>query len=135
MERFQSGEIIRLALVSLFVLYSLARIRQNYFRETSCIPLLAPLLLFPRANALTPTSLSTFAFQSWSEQKTINAGLVISLIRMLVGGAGSGKMANQKALLVSGVTRCLIELGLASNAPMVVKSQVSAKSFSIIKFR
>lgn len=107
-----------------FELASLTSGWQNYFRETSCIPLLAPLLLFPRANALTPTSLSAFAFQSWSEQKTINAGLVISLVRMLVGGAGSGKMANQKALLVSGVSRCLIELGLASNAPVVVKSQV-----------
>ncbi|GAA5908041.1 uncharacterized protein JCM6883_004097 [Sporobolomyces salmoneus] len=106
---------------------------QNYFRETSCIPLLAPLLLFPRSNALNPQSLSTFAFQSWSEQKTINAGLVISLVRMLVGGAGSGKMANQKALLASGVTRCLIELGLASNAPVVVKSQALHALADILK--
>ncbi|GAA5950474.1 hypothetical protein JCM3765_004560 [Sporobolomyces pararoseus] len=106
---------------------------QNYFRETSCVPLLAPLLLFPRANALTPTALQTFAFQSWSEQKTINAGLVISLVRMLVGGAGSGKLANQKALLASGVTRCLIELGLASNAPVVVKSQALHALADILK--
>ncbi|GAA5832882.1 hypothetical protein JCM11251_000516 [Rhodosporidiobolus azoricus] len=96
---------------------------QNYFRETSCIPLLAPLLLFPRPNALSPQSLSTFAFQSWSEQKVINAGLVISLVRMLVGGAGSGRLANQKALLQTGLTRCLMELALASNAPAVLKSQ------------
>ncbi|GAA6001670.1 hypothetical protein JCM10207_002257 [Rhodosporidiobolus poonsookiae] len=96
---------------------------QNYFRETTCIPLLAPLLLFPRPNALTPQSLATFAFQSWSEQKVINAGLVISLVRMLVGGAGSGRAANQKALLQTGLTRCLIELALASNAPAVLKSQ------------
>ncbi|GAA5849938.1 hypothetical protein JCM8547_000958 [Rhodosporidiobolus lusitaniae] len=96
---------------------------QNYFRETSCIPLFAPLLLFPRPNALTPQSLSTFAFQSWSEQKVINAGLVISLVRMLVGGAGSGRSGNQKALLQTGLTRCLIELALASNAPAVLKSQ------------
>lgn len=45
---------------------------------------------------------------------------------MLVGGAGPGKLMNQKGLLASGVTRCLIELGLASNAPGVVKSQVKA---------
>ncbi|GAA5870219.1 hypothetical protein JCM16303_001931 [Sporobolomyces ruberrimus] len=106
---------------------------QNYFRETSCIPLLAPLLLFPRANALNSHSLSTFAFQSWSEQKTINAGLVISLVRMLVGGLGSGKMMNQKALLTSGVSRCLIELGLASNAPVVVKSQALHALADILK--
>ncbi|GAA5859616.1 hypothetical protein JCM1840_006374 [Sporobolomyces johnsonii] len=97
---------------------------QNYFRETSCIPILAPLLLFPRPQALSPSSLATFPFQSWSEQKVINAGLVISLVRMLVGGAGgSGRAANQKALLVTGLTRCLIEMALASNAPAVLKSQ------------
>ncbi|GAA6051299.1 hypothetical protein JCM3770_006800 [Rhodotorula araucariae] len=97
---------------------------QNYFRETSCIPILAPLLLFPRPNALSAQSLATFAFQSWSEQKVINAGLVISLVRMLVGGAGgSGRSQNQDALLKTGLTRCLIELALASNAPAVLKSQ------------
>ncbi|KAL8283699.1 hypothetical protein RQP46_005494 [Phenoliferia psychrophenolica] len=95
---------------------------QNYFRETSCIPLLAPLLLFPQPPH-TPQSLAAFAFQPWSEQKVINAGLVISLIRMLVGGAGSGRSGNQKALLTSGLTRCLSELALASNAPAVLKSQ------------
>lgn len=97
---------------------------QNYFRETSCIPLLAPLLLFPQPAALTASSLSGFAFQSWSEQKVINAGLVISLVRMLVGGAGTGRAGNQKALLASGLSRCLAELALASNAPAVLKSQV-----------
>lgn len=98
---------------------------QNYFRETTCIPMLAPLLLFPRPNALSPQSLATFAFQSWSEQKVINAGLVISIVRMLVGGAGgSGRSQNQEALLKTGLTRCLIELALASNAPAVLKAQV-----------
>ncbi|ORY56205.1 p115 like vesicle tethering protein [Leucosporidium creatinivorum] len=96
---------------------------QNYFRETSCIPLLAPLLLFPQPSALNSQTLSAFAFQSWSEQKVINAGLVISLVRMLVGGAGTGRAGNQKALLTSGLTRCLAELALASNAPAVLKSQ------------
>ncbi|KAK4055135.1 Vesicle-mediated ER to Golgi transport protein [Microbotryomycetes sp. JL201] len=96
---------------------------QNYFRETSCIPLLAPLLLFPQPKALTPATLAAFAFQQWSEQKVINAGLVLSLVRMLVGGAGSGRAGNQKALLASGITRCLAELALASNAPAVLKSR------------
>jgi hypothetical protein len=72
---------------------------------------------------LTPTTLSAFAFQSWSEQKVINAGLVISLVRMLVGGAGNGRAGNQKALLASGLARCLTELALASNAPAILKSQ------------
>lgn len=119
-------------------LFSLARRKltpalgaQNYFRETSCIPLLAPLLLFPQPAALSTPSLSAFAFQSWSEQKVINAGLVISLVRMLVGGAGTGRAGNQKALLMSGLTRCLAELALASNAPAVLKSQVSSWPFPL----
>jgi hypothetical protein len=60
----------------------------------------------------------------------INAGLVISLVRMLVGGAGSGRAGNQKALLQTGLTRCLIEMGLASNAPAVLKAQVRLCLFS-----
>lgn len=43
---------------------------------------------------------------------------------MLVGGAGTGREGNQKALLGSGLSRCLSELALASNAPAVLKSQV-----------
>lgn len=42
---------------------------------------------------------------------------------MLVGGAGNGRQSNQKALLGSGLTRCLTELALGSNAPAVLKSQ------------
>lgn len=39
---------------------------------------------------------------------------------MLVGGPGGG---NQTAMVSSGVTRCLLELSLASNAPPSIKSQ------------
>jgi len=112
---------------------------QNYFRETSCIPHLAPLLQFPPHALIDPTEsinppiptslspeaqhgLSTFAQQFWPEQKATNAQLVLGLIRMLVGGAGEGRSMNTKALLQSGVTRCLLELSLASNAPTTLKA-------------
>jgi len=39
---------------------------------------------------------------------------------MLIGGPGGG---NQSAMAASGVTRCLIEIALASNAPSGLKSQ------------
>lgn len=58
--------------------------------------------------------------QYWSDQKIHNTGLVLGLIRMLVGGPGGG---NQNAMVSSGVTRCLLELSLASNAPPSIKSQ------------
>ncbi|KNZ50098.1 hypothetical protein VP01_45g9 [Puccinia sorghi] len=96
---------------------------QNYFRETSCIPHLAPMLLFPPAQDLHPVALDSFATQPWSEQKLNNALLVLALARILVSGAGAGKIANQRALLIGGLTRCLAEMGLASAAPPVLKSE------------
>lgn len=62
----------------------------------------------------------TFALQDWPEQKIYNAGLVLGLIRMLIGGPGG---ANQSAMASGGVTRCLLELSLASNAPNGLKCQ------------
>lgn len=75
---------------------------QNYFRETSCIPQLTPLLLFPLATLLQdPDSqeaiqaLDAFAFQQWEQQKTINAQMVLHLVRTLMTGAGEGRTQNQ----------------------------------------
>ncbi|KAH9473153.1 hypothetical protein Pst134EA_000231 [Puccinia striiformis f. sp. tritici] len=96
---------------------------QNYFRETSCIPHLAPMLLFPPAQDPHPVALDSFATQPWSEQKLNNALLVLALARTLVSGAGAGKIANQRALLIGGLTRCLAEMGLASAAPPVLKCE------------
>ncbi|PLW51949.1 hypothetical protein PCASD_00881 [Puccinia coronata f. sp. avenae] len=96
---------------------------QNYFRETSCIPHLAPMLLFPPAQDPHPVALDSFATQPWSEQKLNNALLVLALARILVSGAGAGKIANQRALLIGGLTRCMAEMGLASAAPLVVKCE------------
>ena len=103
--------------VSNQVRLTLARPRltlQNYFRETSCIPRLPPLLGFPPTSALSESTsaeaqqaaLQGFATQYWSDQKTINADLVLSIARCLIGGAGEGRSANQKALLSIGLTRC-----------------------------
>lgn len=66
--------------------------------------------------------MAAFAQQYWPDQKTANTDLIIGLVRMLVASAGEGQASNQKALLVSGVTRCLIELALASNAPTHLKA-------------
>ena len=75
---------------------------QNYFRETSCIPQLTPLLLFPPATVLAApesmeaaTALDAFAFQEWPEQKCINAQMVLHLVRTLMTGAGDGRSQNQ----------------------------------------
>lgn len=79
------------------------------------------MLFFPAPPpAITAPAPDDFALQYWPEQKLINAGLVLGLIRMLVGGPGGG---NQGAMVSSGITRCLFELALASNAPPALKAQ------------
>ncbi|KAL1411603.1 Vesicle-mediated ER to Golgi transport protein [Vanrija albida] len=93
---------------------------QNLFRELSLIPSLPPILHFPTPLAPDAQAPDAFALQDWPEQKLYNAGLVLGLIRTLVGGPGGG---NQSAMANGGVTRSLLELSLASNAPNGLKCQ------------
>lgn len=67
-------------------------------------------------------ALDAFAFQEWEQQKTINAQMVLHLIRTLMTGAGEGRVQNQRALLAAGMTHCLVELSLASTAPPSLKT-------------
>jgi len=46
-----------------------------------------------------------------------------SLARILVSGAGAGRIVNQWALLIGGLTPCLADMGLVSAAPPVLKSE------------
>ncbi|WWC94540.1 hypothetical protein V866_001386 [Kwoniella sp. B9012] len=93
---------------------------QNYFRELSLIPTIPRIIGFPSPLPADVPTPDEFALQYWPEQKIYNTGLVLGLIRMLVGGPGGG---NQTAMVTGGVTRCLVELSLASNAPNGIKSQ------------
>lgn len=117
----EGGIIVQDVLVAIGSLLRFNASNQNYFRELSLIPLLPPMLYFPSP----PPDLETpapddFTLQYWPEQKLLNAGLVLGLIRMLVGSPGGG---NQTAMATSGVTRCLLELSLSSNAPAALKAQ------------
>ncbi|KAF8588828.1 hypothetical protein K439DRAFT_1334276 [Ramaria rubella] len=87
---------------------------QSYFRETSLLPHLTPLLLFPSTLPPTAPTPQEFALQFWDPQKSVNAGLVVGIIGMLISGKGGVQYS---------ILRCLLELALASNAPTAVKSQ------------
>lgn len=78
-------------------------------------------------------ALDAFATQPWTTQKVANAALIISLARTLVAGAGSGKSANQKALLNCNFTRCLAEMGLASTCPPSLKADALHALASLLK--
>lgn len=56
-------------------------------------------------------------------QKLINARLVIGIAGLLVQGVGEGKRANQNALLSTGFLHALLDLAIASSAPVPLKTQ------------
>ncbi|KZO92290.1 hypothetical protein CALVIDRAFT_551102 [Calocera viscosa TUFC12733] len=118
----EGGVVAQDCLLAIELLLRFNVSNQNYFRETSNIPRLPPLLLFPHPSpAPTEPSPQSFALQFWDAQKLANATAVVRLVQVLLGGVGAGKEQNQLALLASGMTRCLVELGLASNAPTSLK--------------
>ncbi|KAF8515323.1 p115 like vesicle tethering protein [Hysterangium stoloniferum] len=88
---------------------------QSYFRETSLLPHITPLLLFPSNLPPTTPAPQEFALQFWELQKTINASLVVGILGMLIGSKGGS--TNEQHLII----RCLLELALASNAPTSIK--------------
>ncbi|ODO08414.1 hypothetical protein L198_00144 [Cryptococcus wingfieldii CBS 7118] len=114
------GIVVQDALAAVGYLLRFNVSNQNYFRELTLIPQIPHILGFPSPLAKDEATPEEFALQYWPEQKVDNTSLVLGLVRMLVGGPGGG---NQNAMAASGVTRCLLELSLASNAPASIKSQ------------
>ncbi|OCF39785.1 hypothetical protein I317_06394 [Kwoniella heveanensis CBS 569] len=116
----EGGIVVQDALTVIGCLLRFNVSNQNYFRELSLIPAIPRIIGFPAPLPADVPTPDEFALQYWPEQKIYNTGLVLGLIRMLVGGPGGG---NQAAMVTGGVTRCLLELSLASNAPNGIKSQ------------
>ncbi|EJT45264.1 transporter [Trichosporon asahii var. asahii CBS 2479] len=114
----EGGIVVQDALTVIGTLLRFNVSNQNLFRELSLIPQIPPMLHFPSPIGPDEQAPDAFALQDWPEQKMYNAGLVLGLVRMLVGGPGGG---NQTAMAKDGVTRCLLELALASNAPNSLK--------------
>ncbi|KAI0302467.1 p115 like vesicle tethering protein [Multifurca ochricompacta] len=88
---------------------------QSYFRETTLPSLLCSLLFFNPNLEPDQTVPQEFALQFWSEDKAINAGLILEAIGLLLGSKGAGLREGYA------FTRLLIETALASNAPTWLK--------------
>ncbi|WWC69929.1 uncharacterized protein I206_103873 [Kwoniella pini CBS 10737] len=116
----EGGIVVQDALTVIGCLLRFNVSNQNYFRELSLIPSIPRIVGFPSPLPADVPTPDEFALQYWPEQKIYNTGLVLGLIRMLIGGPGG---SNQTAMVTGGVTRCLVELSLASNAPNGIKSQ------------
>ncbi|KAL7413626.1 p115 like vesicle tethering protein [Mrakia frigida] len=118
----EGGIVVQDCLAAVGTLLRFNSSNQNYFREISQIPRLPPLLLFPSPPpSSTEAAPDEFSLQYWPEQKITNAGLVLGLVKLLV--AGGSPAGNQNAMLASGMTRCLLEMAMASNAPPILKAQ------------
>ncbi|GAB1523194.1 Vesicle-mediated ER to Golgi transport protein [Rhizoctonia solani] len=97
---------------------------QNYFRELSLPPRIPPLLLYPSPPPpLNVPAPQEFALQFWDAQKLANAGMLVGIISLLTGSKTKSVEPSLRPLEAAGIFRCLIELGLSSNAPAPLKTQ------------
>ncbi|KAH8103420.1 p115 like vesicle tethering protein [Cristinia sonorae] len=112
------GPVVNDALACVDSLLRFNSSNQSYFRETPLPPILPSLLLFPPSLPPHEPAPQGFALQFWEPpQKRMNASLAIGIMGLLVGSKGGSP---QETMAFS---RCLIELGLASNAPTQLKTQ------------
>lgn len=94
---------------------------QKFFRDLQFTSHLPALLLFPSpAPAPDEPTPQEFNLQFWNTQKVANAGAVVDICQMLIAGKGGVNQAPD----MGGMSRCLMELALASNAPTTLKTKV-----------
>ncbi|ORY01697.1 hypothetical protein K493DRAFT_209243 [Basidiobolus meristosporus CBS 931.73] len=92
---------------------------QTYFRETSCIQRIAPLLSPEKSGAF---SHYTPLENTWSGQRTANAVSLLGLTRTLVVPNNMNTSVNQGVIAQSGLLETILGLVLKSDTPLSVKS-------------
>ncbi|KAI8983128.1 p115 like vesicle tethering protein [Pilobolus umbonatus] len=116
-----SGDIV--VQDSLTLMHNLLRYNvsdQVYFRETSCMQQIPGLLGYvgdARADHV------PFSFEDWPPQKIANTVLVLQLIRILTEPDSTSTPINQKVMVQSGILLPIVQLGLCSNAPSIVRTE------------
>lgn len=78
---------------------------QSYFRETSLPSLLCQLLFFNPSIQPDQAVPQEFALQFWNEDKTINVGLILEAVGLLLGPKGAG-VSHIAALLKRNINIC-----------------------------
>ncbi|KAI7897457.1 p115 like vesicle tethering protein [Cokeromyces recurvatus] len=116
-----SGDIV--VQDSLTLMHNLLRYNvsdQVYFRETSCIQQIPGLLGYVGD---TDADHVPYSFEDWPPQKIANTVLVLQLIRILTEPDSSSTAINQKVMVQSGILLPIVQLGLCSNAPSIVRTE------------
>ncbi|EKM53779.1 uncharacterized protein PHACADRAFT_98431 [Phanerochaete carnosa HHB-10118-sp] len=120
----EGGVSVRDALTCVDTLLRYNTSNQSYFRETSLPPFLPSMLLFPPSLPPHEPAPQNFALQFWDPlQKRANAALVVGIMGILVNSKG-GSVPDAQPEETFAFCRCFIELGLSSNAPSSLKTQV-----------
>lgn len=108
---------------------------QNLFRESSCIQIL-PKLLVSRVqgpkNTLKEISLTDPEIE-WTDQKIINATLILGLIRILVVPNNPNTTVNQNVMLQCKIMDTLIDLAFSPRIPNKLKCQAFYAIADIIR--
>ncbi|KAI8984524.1 p115 like vesicle tethering protein [Mycotypha africana] len=116
-----SGDII--VQDSLTLMHNLLRYNvsdQVYFRETSCIQQIPGLLGYVGDSDADHVP---YSFEDWPPQKVANTVLVLQLIRILTEPDSSSTPINQKVMVQSGILLPIVQLGLCSNVPSIVRTE------------
>ncbi|KAI0828051.1 p115 like vesicle tethering protein [Trametes gibbosa] len=114
----EGGVVVQDTLACVDGLLRFNQSNQSYFRGSSLPPVLLSLISFPPSLPLDAPAPQQFALQLWDQpQKRANTALVVGLIGLLARQAGP-----PDGLSIS-CTRCLVEIGIASNVPTGIKAQ------------
>ncbi|KAL0086079.1 p115 like vesicle tethering protein [Phycomyces blakesleeanus] len=116
-----SGDIV--VQDSLTLMHNLLRYNvsdQVYFRETSCIQQIPGLLGYVGDSDADHVP---FSYEDWPPQKVANTVLVLELIRVLAEPDGTNTPMNQKVMAQSGILLPIVQLGICSNAPSIVRTE------------
>ncbi|SAM08529.1 hypothetical protein [Absidia glauca] len=116
-----SGDIIvqdSLTLMQNLLRYNVSD--QIYFRETSCIQQIPGLLGFvgDREGDHIP-----YSFEDWPPQKVANTVAVLELVRTLAEPDGPNTTINQNVMVQSGILLPIVQLGICSNTPSIVRTE------------
>ncbi|KAI9247479.1 p115 like vesicle tethering protein [Phascolomyces articulosus] len=118
-EGISGGIIVQdsLALMHNLLRYNVSN--QIYFRETSCMQQIPGLLGYVGDSEADHVP---YSYEDWPPQKVANTVLVLELCRILTEPEGVNTTVNQNVMVQSSILLPIVQLGICSNAPAIVRT-------------